>query len=209
MPNYEVIFYEKPDGTEPAKEFLLSLDPKMRAKMLKTIDLLAENGNELREPYSKYLEDHIFELRAKVGSDISRVLYFFFVGKRVVLTNGFIKKTQKTPTGEKEFAKQYRTRGVTNMSEYSDLLAEQLNDPEVKAAYNALEPEFAIIQAMIDARKSSGLTQKQLAERTGIAQADISKLESGNANPSLKTLQRLAAGMGMKIKIEFQPMAQI
>lgn len=108
MPNYEVIFYEKPDGTEPAKEFLLSLDPKMRAKMLKTIDLLAENGNELREPYSKHLEDSIFELRAKVGSDISRVLYFFFVGKRVVLTNGFIKKTQKTPTGEKERAKQYR-----------------------------------------------------------------------------------------------------
>ena len=108
MPDYEVIFYEKPDGTEPAKEFLLSLDPKMRAKMLKTIDLLAENGNELREPYSKHLEDSIFELRAKVGSDISRVLYFFFVGKRVVLTNGFIKKTQKTPTGEKERAKQYR-----------------------------------------------------------------------------------------------------
>lgn len=108
MANYEVIFYEKADGTEPAKEFLLSLDPKMRAKMFKTIDLLAENGNELREPYSKYLDDNIFELRAKVGSDISRVLYFFFVGKRVVLTNGFIKKTPKTPTGEKERAKQYR-----------------------------------------------------------------------------------------------------
>ena len=95
------------------------------------------------------------------------------------------------------------------MSKYSDFLAEQLNDPEVKAEYDALEPEFAIIQAMIDARKSSGLTQKQLSERTGIAQADISKLESGNANPSLKTLQRLAAGMGMKITIEFQPIAQI
>ena len=87
------------------------------------------------------------------------------------------------------------------MSKYSDFLAEQLTDPAVKAEYDALEPEFAIIQAMIDARKSSGLTQKQLSERTGIAQADISKLESGNANPSLKTLQRLAAGMGMKIKI--------
>lgn len=61
------------------------------------------------------------------------------------------------------------------------------------------------MQAMIDARKVAGLTQKQLAERTGIAQADISKLESGNANPSLRTLQRLAAGMGMRVKIEFQP----
>ena len=95
------------------------------------------------------------------------------------------------------------------MSKYSDFLAEQLTDPAVKAEYDALEPEFAIIQAMIDARKSSGLTQKQLSERTGIAQADISKLESGNANPSLKALQRLATGMGMKIKFEFQPIAQI
>ena len=61
------------------------------------------------------------------------------------------------------------------------------------------------MQAMIDARKRSGLTQKELSEKTGIAQSDISKLENGNANPSLKTLQRLAKGMDMTVKIEFQP----
>ena len=94
------------------------------------------------------------------------------------------------------------------MSKYSDFLKEQLQDPAVKAEYDALEPEFAIIQALIDARKASGFTQKQLAERTGIAQSDISKLESGNANPSLRTLQRLAQGMGMQLKIEFSPYAQ-
>lgn len=88
---------------------------------------------------------------------------------------------------------------------FNDFLKEQLNDPEIKAEYDALEPEFAIIQAMIDARKSTGITQKQLAEITGIAQGDISKLENGSANPSLRTLQRLAAGMGMKLKIEFVP----
>lgn len=93
------------------------------------------------------------------------------------------------------------------MTNFNDFLKEQLQDPELKAEYDALEPEFSIMQAMIDARKSSGLTQKQLSEKTGIAQADISKLESGSANPSLRTLQRLAAGMGMRIKIEFQPVA--
>lgn len=93
------------------------------------------------------------------------------------------------------------------MTKFNDFLKEQLQDPELKAEYDALEPEFSIMQAMIDARKSSGLTQKQLSEKTGIAQADISKLESGSANPSLRTLQRLAAGMGMRIKIEFQPVA--
>lgn len=78
-----------------------------------------------------------------------------------------------------------------------------MKDPEFKKEYDALEVEYAIKQAMIDARKASGLTQKELADRTGIAQGDISKLENGTANPSLKTLKRLAAGMGMKIKIEF------
>lgn len=88
---------------------------------------------------------------------------------------------------------------------FKDYLNEQLQKPAFKAEYDALEPEFAIIQAMIDARKASGLTQKELAERTGIAQGDISKLENGSANPSIRTLQRLAAGMGMKLQLAFTP----
>ncbi|HCP95340.1 MAG TPA: transcriptional regulator [Anaerovibrio sp.] len=91
------------------------------------------------------------------------------------------------------------------MSEFREYINEQLKDPAFKAEYDALEDEFVIIQAIIDARKKSGLTQKELSERTGIAQADISKLENGNANPSLRTLKRLAAGMGMKIKLDFYP----
>ena len=91
------------------------------------------------------------------------------------------------------------------MTNYKDFLNEQLQNEELKKEYDALEAEFSIIQAMLDARKASGLTQKDLAERTGIAQADISKLENGNANPSLRTLQRLADGMGMKLKLEFVP----
>ena len=93
------------------------------------------------------------------------------------------------------------------MSSFNEYLKEQIKDPEFKQEYDALEPEFAIIRALIDARKASGLTQKQLAEITGIAQADISKLENGNANPSLRTLQRLASGMGTSLKIEFVPTA--
>ena len=105
---FNVTFYDLPDGTEPAKEFLDSLDDKMRAKMLRAIDALAVYGYELREPVSKSLGDGIFELRAKVGSNISRVMYFFFVGQNVVLTNGFVKKTQRTPPAEKDKAMRYR-----------------------------------------------------------------------------------------------------
>ncbi len=109
MSGFEVEFYQSANGREPVKDFLLSLDKKLRAKMMDTIALLQDNGYELREPYSKYLSDGIFELRAKVGSDITRVLYFFFVDRRIILTNGFIKKKQKTPSGELEKAKRYRT----------------------------------------------------------------------------------------------------
>lgn len=86
---------------------------------------------------------------------------------------------------------------------FHETLNEQLKDPAFKQEYDELEPEFAIINAIVDARKEMGLTQKQLSELTGITQADISKLENGNANPSIKTLQRLAAAMGKKVKISF------
>ena len=91
------------------------------------------------------------------------------------------------------------------MSDFRNYLNEQLQRPSFKAEWDALQPELTIAQAMFDARKESGLTQKQLSERTGIAQADISKLERGNANPSILTLKRLADAMDMTLKIEFVP----
>ena len=105
---FTIAFYEKTDGICPAMEFIKGLDDKMKAKMLRTIELLQYFGPNLREPYSKFLGDGIFELRSQVGNNISRVLYFFVVEQRVVITNGFIKKTQKTPKNEIELAKKYR-----------------------------------------------------------------------------------------------------
>ena len=82
--------------------------------------LFCNNGIELREPYSKSLGDSIFELRAKVGSDISRVLYFFFVGKKVILTNGFVKKTPKTPPVELDKAKKYRREYLSRKGNHNE-----------------------------------------------------------------------------------------
>lgn len=109
MPRFEVDFYEKENGEQPAKEFMLSLDKKLRAKLADTIIILQDNGYELREPYSKHISEGIFELRAKQGSDITRVMYFFYIDRHIILTNGFIKKTQKTPQSEIEKAKRYRS----------------------------------------------------------------------------------------------------
>lgn len=108
MQNFKIEYFEKGDNTRPAEEFILSEDFKLQAKIFRMLELLELKGNELREPYSSYLTDGIFELRSKQGSDVSRVLYFFVVGKKIILTNGFRKKTQKTPKSEIELAKKYK-----------------------------------------------------------------------------------------------------
>ena len=123
---YEIILYDTEDGRCPVQDLLDSLEPKLLAKTLRTIDLLEVNGSLLREPYSKPLENGIFELRTKQGSDITRV--------------------------------------------------------------------------------QQNMTQKDLSAKTGITQADISRIENGTRNPSLSMVKKLAQGLGMQLKLEFVPM---
>ena len=105
---FSIEIYERENGNIPFMEFLESLSPRMKAKILRDLDLLEDRGNTLREPYSKHLEDGIFELRTKLGSDITRSLYFFFDGSRIIITHGFVKKQEKTPISEIQRAKEYR-----------------------------------------------------------------------------------------------------
>ena len=101
-------FYKRENGEKPVKVFLDSLDTKLRAKAVRDIEILCKYGNELREPYSKYIQDGIFELRTKQSNNITRIMYFFYVDNKIILTNGFIKKTQKTPPSEIEKALKYK-----------------------------------------------------------------------------------------------------
>jgi len=84
-------------------------------------------------------------------------------------------------------------------------LEKRLEDPEFKKEYDALESDYKVIQAVIDARKKLNLTQKDLSERSGINQADISRIERGLANPTLKLLHKLASGLNMEMEIRFIP----
>lgn len=108
MQNYNIIMYQKANGEKPVEKFLDELNVKVRARVMRMIKILKENGTRLREPYSKNLGDGIFELRIQQGNNRLRVLYFFIQGNNIVLTNGFVKKTQKTPKKELEKAKKYR-----------------------------------------------------------------------------------------------------
>ena len=87
-------------------------------------------------------------------------------------------------------------------------ITKKMREPAFSAQWDTLEPEEQIVRAIIEGREERHLTQNQLASATGIHQTNISKLESGTANPSLRTLKRLAAGMGMRLKLEFVPMQQ-
>ncbi len=91
------------------------------------------------------------------------------------------------------------------MRTFNDMLDKQMQNEEFRKEYEAIQPEMDVIRAVVEARTSQNLTQKELAERSGINQADISKIENGTRNPSLNLLKRLAEGMGMALKIEFVP----
>ncbi len=98
---------------------------------------------------------------------------------------------------------------MKKMKTLEEFIRKQMENADFKKEYEAIQPEMDIIRAIVDARASRNLTQKELAERTGINQADISKLENGTRNPTIGLLKRLADGMDMILKIEFIPKQNI
>lgn len=86
-----------------------------------------------------------------------------------------------------------------------ELKEELFKDPKVRRAYEDLQPEFAIIQALIDARVKRNISQEELAKRMGTGQAVISRLENANASPSLALMKRLANALNLKLEIRFTP----
>ena len=91
-------------GRSPVREFIDALDVKSQVKFFFVRGLLEEFGHRLPQPHAKYLGDHIFEIRFTGSEGAIRVLYFFYHQDKVILTNGFIKKSNKTPRNEKQTA---------------------------------------------------------------------------------------------------------
>lgn len=91
------------------------------------------------------------------------------------------------------------------MTKISDLHEEWMKDPEYRVEYEALEEEYQLVRALIEARTSAGLTQEELAARMGTKQPMVARLESGRVAPSTKTLQRVAQATGTRLRIRFEP----
>ena len=116
---FQLEFYETENGKQPISDFLDTLDNKMAAKLVGLMEVLEEKGLELRMPYSEYLEDGIFELRCKLGSNLTRALFFFYIEKKIIVTNAFVKKTQKTPAKEIKLAKERRADWIRRQEQRS------------------------------------------------------------------------------------------
>lgn len=106
---WNIIFYETETGVSPVKNFISEIkDKKLQSKILQEISLLENLGNKLTGPHTKYIDEGIWELRIKQSNNICRILYFYYIGNNIILTNGFVKKTKGTPKGEIKKAKEYR-----------------------------------------------------------------------------------------------------
>lgn len=106
--DYEVIFYQKPDGSIPVYDFIMGLPHGLREKATRDLELLQCYGHDLRMPYSKHISDGVFELRIRLANDIARVFYFFYIGKKIIVTNGYVKKAQKLSRQELKRALEYK-----------------------------------------------------------------------------------------------------
>ena len=113
MQEYTCIFYETTNGRKPAEEFIESLDAETQDKFILKQQLLQDFGQQLRHPHTDHLGAGLFELRFKGKEGQIRVLFFFFYGKRIIFTNGFVKKTQKAPRKEIEIAQGRRKDFLT------------------------------------------------------------------------------------------------
>ena len=108
-------FYTAPDGTAPVEAFLDSLDSKTRVRFMWSMEQLRVRNVQAREPLVRHLEDKLWELREESKTNIYRVIYFFYTGRRIIFLHGFQKKTQKTPDKEIAIAR----------SRYEDFLSRE------------------------------------------------------------------------------------
>ena len=110
LPDWIIVFYIGANGESPVKEFISSLDDKTRVRIGSSIERLRILNTQAREPLVKPLGGKLYELRIESNTNIYRVMYFFFTGRRIVLLHVFQKKSQKTPAREIETAMQRMNR---------------------------------------------------------------------------------------------------
>lgn len=175
----------------------------MKAKTFGRLLLFEEYGERLPMPFARHLEDGIYELRTPQGSNITRLLYLFFLGNRAIVTNGFIKKTSARrgrKSKRQNTIEKTEGRAMTNKREH---LEAALNDSSFRVEWDEQQAEREVMRSIVETRLAAGLSQKELAERCGMRASNLCRLENGNGNPSVATLAKVAHGLGKNLRISF------
>ena len=108
MNDFELVFYRKANGDCPVMDFLDSLSPVLKFKTMHSLDLLEIYGNHPKGDFTKPMGDAIFEIRSQSRTQLTRIFFFFDKNRKIVLTNGYVKKQQRASLADLELAKKYR-----------------------------------------------------------------------------------------------------
>jgi phage-related protein/transcriptional regulator with XRE-family HTH domain len=204
---WTIPFYTDANGRSPVQEFIDSLSEKQQAKLLRSITLLRDLGTTLREPDAKPLGDGLWELRPQFGGEGFRIVYFLWTGRRFVLLHAFKKKTSED-TYPRDRNGQATARRLVGAQQghpvnFDDYLNQKLEDPTFRKEWEADEPAFQVVRALVAARAHKGWTQAQLARRMGTDQASISRAESTGL-VTAEFLARFAAAVGGSVQLKMK-----
>src|SRR5947209_8469487 len=214
-------FYETSAGVRPVADFLSSLDQKTRARFGWSMRQLRVRNVQARYPLVRHLEGDLWELREESQTNIYRIVYFFYTGRRIIFVHGFQKKSQKAPARELEvarsryrefLARQEARRGRVAMTEndttpeqqaYQEYWASQMADPEFREIYEQEAAKKELWLQLVEARLAAGLTQSEIAQRLGVSQAQVARIEKrGYDAYTLTTLRRYVDALGGDFHLE-------
>ena len=182
-----------------------ALPVDFQASILRVADLIRKYGLEhVGMPYVRHVQGKIWEMRGRGHDGIARSLYVTAKGRRVIILRSFVKKTQRTPGDEVLIARKGKGGTIMGRNAFDYHNEKMRGNAEYKAAYDALEPEFSIADALIRARVEAGFTQAEVAARLGVTQPAVARMESGR-NISLKSVARYAGAIGRPITLEIMP----
>lgn len=219
----KVYFYYKSNNTSPIYNYYSKLDIKVRRKILAYIDLLIHNNGSLGMPYTKYMGDKVWELRVDFNKIFHRIFYFVFDGEKIILLHGFNKKTNKTPIKEINQALKNQKDYIFNLNNYmkdkktctqprlgikllsfDEVLKKELKNPEFRKGFELEKKKLQLSLDIIKLRKKQKLSQAKLAQKLGMKQSSIGRIESGEQNLTLATLQNIASVFNKELVIGFK-----
>lgn len=186
---------------DPVDAEIAALPPGLQAPVVRLLEMIENVGLErLREPHVKHLDGALWELRAKAPEGIARGIYVVITDRRVIVLHVFVKKSQAPAAITGTGTVSNETGG--RMTKLAEVKRKLMADPQFAAEYEKADAEFAVIEALVNARSRANLTQLELARRLGTTQSAIARLEGGRVSPSLSTLRRYAEATGAKLRIE-------